>query len=67
MQMTLSHRKVLEWIEAQQPIIGLFHVMTDIKPMIDQGLVERRPVLPAKSQLILTPRGRAALTSVAEN
>ena len=62
MQLNTSHRKVLEWIDAQQPVIGMFHVMTDIKPMIEEGFVERRKVLPAKSQLILTDRGKAALT-----
>jgi hypothetical protein len=61
MQLTPSHQKVLEWIEAQQPVIGMFHVMTEIGPMIANGLVEQRSVLPSKRQLIITEAGRAAL------
>jgi len=67
MHLEPSQKKVLEWIEAQQPVIGLFHVMTDIKPMIETGLVERRPVLPSKTQLVITNLGKAALISLAEH
>jgi hypothetical protein len=67
MQLNASHKKVLQWIEAQQPVIGLFHVMTDLKPMIESGLVERRHVLPSKSQLVITDLGKAALMSLTEH
>ena len=67
MHLEPSQKKVLEWIEAPQPVIGLFHVMTDIKPMIETGLVERRPVLPSKTQLVITNLGKAALISLAEH
>ncbi len=40
MQLNVEQKKLLQWIEAKQPVIGIFHVMTDIRPMIDKGLIE---------------------------
>jgi len=64
MELNASHRKVLEWIEATQPVIGIFHVMTDIAPMIAKGLVEQRSLMPSKRQLLITDAGRAALENL---
>jgi hypothetical protein len=62
MQLNGEQKKLLQWVEARQPIIGMFHVMTDIKPMIDNGLIESRPASGAKGQLVITDAGKAALT-----
>jgi hypothetical protein len=62
MQLNGEQKKLLEWVEAKQPVIGIFHVMTDIAPMIDGGLIEARPVPRTKGQLVITDAGRAALT-----
>jgi hypothetical protein len=61
MEITESRVRVLEWIATRQPVIGVFHVMTDIAPMIAHGLVEQRNIAPAQRQLTLTDDGRAAL------
>lgn len=57
--------KLLKWVEAKQPVIGIFHVMTDIKPMIDGGYIENRPVPRQKGQLLLTDAGKALLSETA--
>ena len=62
MQLNDGQKKLLEWVEAKQPVIGMFHVMTDIKPMIDGGFIESRPVPRSKGQLVITDQGKAALT-----
>ena len=62
MQLNGEQKKLLEWVEAKQPIIGLFHVMTNIAPMISSGLIETRPVPRSKGQLVITDAGRVALT-----
>jgi hypothetical protein len=62
MQLSGEQKKLLKWIEARQPRIGMFHVMTDIKPMIDRGLIESRPTNGAKGQLVITDAGKTALT-----
>ena len=38
MQLNLEQKKLLRWVEAKQPVLGIFHVMTDLRPMIDKGL-----------------------------
>ena len=62
MQLNVEQKKLLRWIEAKQPVIGIFHVMTDLRPMIDKGLVESRPVVGAKGRLVITDVGKTALT-----
>lgn len=62
MQLNGEQKKLLAWVEASQPRIGFFHVMTDIKPMIDKGLIESRPAHGSKGQLVITNAGIAALT-----
>ena len=57
--------KLLKWVEAKQPVIGMFHVMTEIKPMIDRGFIENRPVPRQKGQLVITEAGRVALGDTA--
>jgi hypothetical protein len=61
MELTESRMRVLEWIATREPVIGVFHVMTDIAPMIAHGLVEQKKIAPAQRQLMLTDDGRAAL------
>ena len=34
MQLNVDQKKLLRWIEAKQPVIGIFHVMTDLRPMM---------------------------------
>ncbi|UDL94896.1 MULTISPECIES: hypothetical protein [Lichenihabitans] len=63
MQLNGEQKRLLEWVDAKQPVIGIFHVMTDIKPMIDNGFIEARPSPRAKGQLVLTDLGKAALTT----
>jgi hypothetical protein len=62
MQLNVEQKKLLRWIEAKQPVIGIFHVMTDLRPMIDKGLIESRPVVGAKGRLVITDVGKTALT-----
>lgn len=62
MQLNPEQKKLLEWIEAKEPVLGMFHVMTDLKPMIDGGFIESRPVPRTKGQLLITDQGKAALT-----
>ena len=62
MQLNGEQKRLLEWVEAKQPVIGMFHVMTDIKPMIDGGYIERLPVPGSKGRLVITDMGKAALT-----
>jgi hypothetical protein len=63
MQLNVEQKKLLQWIEAKQPVLGIFHVMTDLRPMIDKGLVESRPVVGAKGQLLITEIGKNALAA----
>ncbi len=63
MQLNDVQMKLLQWVEAKQPTIGMFHVMTDIKPMIEGGFIETRPVPAAKGKLVLTDLGKSALTA----
>ena len=63
MSLDRDQRKLLQWIEAKQPVIGLFHNMANIKPMIEGGLIENRPVPRSKGQLVITNEGKAALTA----
>ncbi len=63
MQLNGEQRRLLEWVDAKQPVIGLFHVMTDIKPMIDGGFIESRPAPRSKGQLVITDLGKAAITN----
>jgi hypothetical protein len=63
MQLNTEQRKLLQWIEAKQPVLGFFHVMTDLKPMIDGGFVEAKPTPRSKGQLVITDAGKAALTA----
>ena len=61
MQLNGQQKKLLEWVEAKQPVLGLFHNMENIKPMIDGGFIENRPVPRAKGQLVITLAGKALL------
>lgn len=61
MQLNAEQKKLLEWVEAKEPTLGIFHVMTDLKPMIDGGFIESRPIPRSKGQLVITDAGRAAL------
>jgi hypothetical protein len=63
MQLNLEQKKLLRWIEAKQPVLGFFHVMTDLRPMIDKGLIESRPVVGAKGRLLITEVGKSALAA----
>jgi hypothetical protein len=63
MQLNVEQKKLLRWIEAKQPVLGLFHVMTDLRPMIDKGLIESRPVVGAKGRLLITEVGKSALAA----
>jgi len=36
--------------------------MTDLRPMIDKGPIESRPVVGAKGRLVITDVGKTALT-----
>jgi hypothetical protein len=63
MQLNVEQKKLLQWIEAKQPVLGIFHVMTDLRPMIDKGLVESRPVVGKRGQLLLTEIGKNALAA----
>ena len=63
MSLDREQRKLLQWIEAKQPVIGLFHNMENIKPMIEGGLIENRPAPRSKGQLVITDQGKAALTA----
>jgi hypothetical protein len=62
MELNGQQKKLLQWVEAKQPVIGMFHVMTEIKPMIDGGFIESRPAPRSKGQLVITDAGKAALT-----
>ncbi len=63
MELNGQQKRLLQWVEAKQPIIGMFHVMTDIKPMIDHGLIEAKPTPRSKGQLVITDAGKTALTT----
>ncbi len=63
MQLNGEQKRLLQWVEAKQPVIGIFHVMTDIKPMIESGFIENRPAPRSKGQLVITEAGKAALTT----
>ena len=63
MELDGHQKKLLEWVEAKQPVIGLFHNMQNIKPMIDGGFIESRPVPRMKGQLLITAAGKAVLES----
>jgi len=63
MQLNVEQKKLLRWVEAKQPVLGIFHVMTDLRPMIDKGLIESRPVVGAKGRLLITEVGRNALAA----
>jgi hypothetical protein len=62
MQLNLEQKKLLRWIEAKQPVIGIFHVMANLRPMIDKGLIETRAVVGTKGRLVITEAGKTALT-----
>jgi hypothetical protein len=38
MQLNVEQKKPLQWIEAKQPVLGIFHLTTDLPPMIDKGV-----------------------------
>jgi hypothetical protein len=63
MQLNVEQKKLLRWVEAKQPVLGIFHVMTDLRPMIDKGLIETRPVVGAKGRLLITEVGKNALAT----
>jgi hypothetical protein len=63
MQLNVEQKKLLQWVEAKQPVLGIFHVMTDLRPMIDKGLIETRPVVGAKGRLLITEVGKNALAA----
>ena len=61
MQLDVHQQKLLRWVEAKEPVLGIFHNMSEIKPMIEGGFIENRPVPRQKGKLILTEAGKAAL------
>lgn len=61
MQLDTNQQKLLRWVEAKEPVLGIFFNMSELDPMIHGGLVEKRPVPRQKGQLVLTEAGRAAL------
>jgi hypothetical protein len=61
MQVDVHQQKLLRWVEAKEPVLGIFFNMSELKPMIDGGLIENRPVPRQKGQLVLTEAGKAAL------
>lgn len=61
MQLDSHQEKLLRWVEAKEPVLGIFHNMSEIKPMIEGGFIENRPVPRQKGQLVLTEAGKAAL------
>ena len=62
MQLNGDQRDLLKWVEAKEPVLGVFHNMANIKPMIDGGFIETRPVPRTKGRLVITDAGKAALT-----
>ena len=61
MQLDSNQQKLLRWVGAKEPVLGIFFNMSELDPMIAGGLVEKRPVPRQKGQLVLTAAGRAAL------
>ncbi len=61
MQLDMNQTKLLRWIEAKEPVLGIFFNMSELDPMIRGGLIEKRPVPRQKGQLVLTAAGKAAL------
>ncbi|WP_237478574.1 hypothetical protein [Lichenibacterium dinghuense] len=61
MQLDTNQTKLLRWVEAKEPVLGIFFNMSELDPMISGGLVEKRPVPRQKGQLVLTEAGKAAL------
>ena len=53
MQLSSEQKKLLEWVRAKKPMIGLFYVMSNIQPMIEGGLIERRPAPRSHTQLLI--------------
>ena len=61
MQLDVHQHKLLRWVEAKEPVLGIFFNMSELDPMIAGGFIEKRPVPRQKGQLILTQAGRAVL------
>ncbi len=61
MQLDVHQQKLLRWVEAKEPVLGIFFNMSELDPMIHGGFIEKRPVPRQKGQLVLTEAGRAAL------
>lgn len=61
MQVDVHQQKLLRWVEAKEPVLGIFFNMSELNPMIAGGLIENRPVPRQKGQLVLTEAGKAAL------
>ena len=61
MQLDVHQQKLLRWVEAKEPVLGIFFNMSELDPMIAGGFIEKRPVPRQKGQLVLTPAGRTAL------
>ncbi len=61
MQLDNNQQKLLRWVEAKEPVLGIFFNMSELDPMIHSGFIEKRPVPRQKGQLVLTDAGRAAL------
>ncbi len=61
MQLDNNQQKLLRWVEAKEPVLGIFFNMSEFDPMIHGGFIEKRFVPRQKGQLVLTEAGKAAL------
>lgn len=61
MQLDINQQKLLRWVKAKEPVLGIFFNMSELDPMIADGLLEKRPVPRQKGQLVITAAGCAAL------
>ena len=44
MQLDVHQTKLLRWVEAKEPVLGIFFNMVELDPMIHGGFIEKRPV-----------------------
>jgi hypothetical protein len=65
MELTDSTLRLLQWISSREPVLGMFHVMTDIRPLIAEGLIEMETIVPSQRKLRITEAGRARLEATA--
>ena len=65
MELTDSSIRLLQWVETREPVLGMFHVMTDIRPLVTRGLIQIETIVPSRRKLRITDAGRAALEACA--